>query len=205
VATPPETSKVAGVILAAGQSTRFGRPKQLLDICGKTAIRWVAEAAVTAPLDLVIIVVGNAANDIERELTGLDVLTELNPDFADGQSTSMRAGLRALPDDVDAALFLLGDQPTMTPEIIAEVIDTYRESGASMVQARYRGVTGHPVLFDRSMFNALDSVTGDRGARQVIARRPELVRYAEIDQDALIDIDTEADYQRVLRQFRTRT
>ena len=195
---------VAGIILAAGQSTRLGRPKQLLDICGMSAIRRVAEAAVASPLDATIVVVGNAAAEIERELTSLDVLIVPNPNYAEGQSTSMRAGLRALPDGVDAALFLLGDQPAMTPEIIMAVVDSYRDFGRSIVQARYRGVPGHPVLFDRSLFSALDSVTGDRGARHVIARQPERVQFAELDQDAPLDIDTEADYERVLVQFSAR-
>jgi molybdenum cofactor cytidylyltransferase len=205
VAKPPEVSKVAGIILAAGQSTRLRRPKQLLDICGKTVIRRVAEAALDAPLDPVLVVIGNAADDVERELTGLDLLAVTNPHFADGQSTSMRAGLHALSVDVGAALFLLGDQPTMTPGVIGAVVATYRQSGAAIVQARYRGTTGHPVLFDRSMFTELDSVTGDRGARQVILGRPELVLFAEIDQDAPLDIDTEADYERVLEQFRLKS
>jgi molybdenum cofactor cytidylyltransferase len=201
VAKPPESSKVAAIILAAGQSTRLGRPKQLLDICGKTVIRRVAEAALAAPLESVIVVLGTSAVEIERELSDLDVLTVLNPDFAEGQSTSTRAGLRAASDDTGAALFLLGDQPAMSPEIICVVVDVYMESGASIVQARYRGVTGHPVLFDRSLFGELESVTGDRGAREVIARHSELVQFADMDQDAPLDIDTEADYERVLEQF----
>jgi molybdenum cofactor cytidylyltransferase len=205
VAKPPEDRRVAGIILAAGQSTRLGRPKQLLDICGRSVIRRVAEAALPSGLDPVIVVVGNAGMEIERELAGLDVQTVLNPDFAAGQSTSMRVGLHALSDDIDAVLFLLGDQPTITPSIISAVIGAYRRSGAGIVQARYRGAAGHPVVFDRSLFDALDAVTGDRGARQVIARHPELVQFADMDRDAPLDIDTEADYERVLAQFRAAT
>jgi molybdenum cofactor cytidylyltransferase len=201
VASPPERPRVAGIILAAGQSTRLGRPKQLLDICGKTTIRRVVEAALASGLDSVIVVLGSAADDIDREFADLEVQAVPNPEFASGQSTSMRAGLAALADDVDAALFLLGDQPTMSPGIIGAVLRAYRNTGATIVQARYRGETGHPVLFDRSIFNALNDVTGDRGARQVIARNPELVRFADIHQDAPLDIDTEADYERVLIQF----
>jgi molybdenum cofactor cytidylyltransferase len=205
VASPPEQPRIAGVILAAGQSARLGRPKQLLDICGKTAIRRVVEAALASDLDSVIVVLGNAADDIERELVGLDVRTVLNPEFASGQSASMRAGLAALPGTIDAALILLGDQPAISPEVIGDISRAYRDTGAAIVQARYRGATGHPVLFDRAMFDALNEVTGDRGARQVIARRPELVRFVDLDQDALLDIDTEADYQRVLARFRAAT
>ena len=154
-----------------------------------------------SPLDVIIVVIGNAATEVQRELAGLDVATVINLEFSSGQSTSLRAGLRALPNDIDAALFLLGDQPTVTPSIIGTVIGTYRESEASIVQARYRGVTGHPVLFNRSLFTELDSVTGDQGARRVIARHPELARFADLDQNAPLDIDTEADYERFLRQF----
>ncbi|HYP60992.1 MAG TPA: NTP transferase domain-containing protein, partial [Thermomicrobiales bacterium] len=75
MATPPERPKVAGIILAAGQSTRLGRPKQLLDICGKTVIRRITESAVISPLDVTIVVVGNAATEVQRELAGLDVTT----------------------------------------------------------------------------------------------------------------------------------
>jgi len=200
VATPPERPKVAGIILAAGQSTRLGRPKQLLDICGKTVIRRITESAVISPLDVTIVVVGNAATEVQRELAGLDVTTVINLEFSSGQSTSLRAGLRALPDDIDAALFLLGDQPAFTPSIIGAVVGAYMESGAAIVQTRYRGATGHPVLFDRSLLTELDAVEGDRGARRVLSRHPDLIQFADLDQDAPLDIDTEADYERVLRQ-----
>jgi molybdenum cofactor cytidylyltransferase len=201
VANPPERPRIAGIILAAGRSKRLGRPKQLLDICGKSTIHRVVEAALASELDSVIVVLGNAAAEIERELAGPDIRTVLNPDFASGQSTSMRAGLAALPGEIDAAMFLLGDQPAMSPGIIDTILRIYWDSRAATVQARYRGATGHPVLFDRSMFDALNDVTGDQGARQVIARRPDLIRFVDMNQDAPLDIDTEADYERVLIQF----
>jgi molybdenum cofactor cytidylyltransferase len=195
VATIPEPVQVHAVILAAGQSKRLGRPKQLLDICGQPMIRRVAEVVVDTSLESIMIVLGHASSAVERALAGLNIQIASNPDFGSGQSSSLRTGVRALPASADAVLFLLGDQPTISSSVIESVVETYRVSRPAIVQARYRGQPGHPVLFDRLLFGELSEVSGDQGAREVLRRYAADVTYVEIDQDAPLDIDTEADYQ----------
>jgi molybdenum cofactor cytidylyltransferase len=188
---------VAGVILAAGESRRLGRPKQLLDVGGEPLARRVARIALLSQLDPVTVVVGQAADQVGKWLEDLDVAVAFNPDFETGQASSIRAGLRALPSDAAAVLFLLGDQPTVTSAITDAVIAEFRASRADIVQARYAGlISGHPVLFTRSLVPELLEITGDEGGRAIIRRRD--VRYVDFDEEPPPDIDTEADYQRVL-------
>jgi molybdenum cofactor cytidylyltransferase len=194
---------VAGIILAAGESRRLGRPKQLLDVGGEPLVRRIARNALLSKLDWVTVVVGNAADQVGQWLDDLDVAIALNPDFASGQSSSMRAGLRALPSDAAAVMFLLGDQPTVTSGMIDAVIAEFRSSRADVVQARYAGaIPGHPVLFAGSLVPELMEITGDEGGRGVM--RHHEVRYVEFDANSPPDIDTEADYQRVLDELKNR-
>jgi molybdenum cofactor cytidylyltransferase len=202
VATIPDRKAISGIILAAGQSKRLGHPKQLLDICGQSVIRRVTQTAAQSQLTSVLVVLGHAFTEIERELDGLDVRVVHNPDFATGQATSLRVGLNELSAESDAVLFLLGDQPTLASSVIDALIDTCQASGAAIVQARYRDRPGHPVLFARPLFAELTAITGDQGARDVIRHHAAEVQYVDIDGDAPTDIDTEADYQLVLHQCR---
>jgi molybdenum cofactor cytidylyltransferase len=201
VATIPDRKAISGIILAAGQSKRLGHPKQLLDVCGQSVIRRVTQTAARSRPDSVLVVLGHAYADVLGELEGLDVQIVQNPDFATGQASSLRAGMNALSTESDAVLFLLGDQPTLASSVIDALIDTYETSGAAIVQARYRDRPGHPVLFARPLFAELTAISGDQGARDVIRCHAAEVQYVDIDGDAPTDIDTEADYQLVLRQF----
>lgn len=150
-------------------------------------------------LNPVIVVVGNAADQIAPRLDDLNVAIALNPDFASGQASSLKAGIRAIPQVADAVLFLLGDQPTIEPEVIDAVINEYGTSGADIVQARYGGDTaGHPVLFSRRLIPELMNLEGDEGGRSIIRSLGGAVQYVDFDQMPPPDIDTESDYQRVL-------
>jgi molybdenum cofactor cytidylyltransferase len=201
VATPPEKpARVACVILAAGLSSRLGRPKQLLDICGEPLVRRMARIALASHLDTVTVVIGNAAEMIRPLLDDVDVVIAVNSDFASGQASSIKVGVRAIPEDSDAVLFLLVDQPTMEPAMINAIGDTFRGSRVGIVQARYAGnVPGHPVLFSRRMVPDLLTITGDDGARSIVHAHRNEVTYVDFNQPPPPDIDTEDDYQRVLK------
>ena len=192
-------ARVAGVVLAAGLSTRLGRPKQLLDVCGEPLVRRITRIALASSLDTVTVVTGNAAGTIMPLLDDLGVVIAFNSDFASGQASSIKAGLRAIPADADAALILLVDQPTITPEILNRVIEFFRHKRSAVVQARYTGgVTGHPVLFSRKLFPELMTVTGDEGGRTVVRDHRGSVRYVDFDCEPPHDIDTDADYELML-------
>jgi molybdenum cofactor cytidylyltransferase len=192
--------QIAAIILAAGSASRMGRPKQLLDWGGRPLVRVVAEQALAASLGQVLVVVGAARDAVTATLEGLPVRIVANPDYAVGQSTSLRAGVATLGPDIAAALVMLGDQPFVTPAILGRIVAEWRSSGASIVAPVYAGQRGNPVLFARAVFPELLAISGDQGARGVLAADPERVRPVTFDDGRpLADIDTPEDYQGLIR------
>ncbi len=191
---------IAGVVLAAGTSSRVGRPKMILPLGGRPVLQHVLDAAVAAGLEEIAVVLGHSADQIQREVEiRPPARAVINPDYESGQSSSLRAGLRALGPAARAAVILLGDQPGMGAEAIRRVIAEYGRTGGAVVQAYYRGARGHPVLLDRRVWADAEKVEGDRGARDLIERHPEWVVPVEFDREAPPDIDCWEDYERVRR------
>jgi molybdenum cofactor cytidylyltransferase len=173
----------------------MGQPKQLLDWGDQPLVRVVAEYALAARLDRVLVVVGAARDAVAAALADLPVELIENPAYAQGQSTSLRAGIAALTPDIGAALVLLGDQPFVSPEIMMRIVEEWRTSGAVIVAPVYRGQRGNPVLFARAVFSELLAIEGDQGARAILAADPARVRKVLFDDDRpLADIDTPEDY-----------
>ncbi len=183
---------VAAIVLAAGQSRRMGGPNKLLArFDGAPLIRRIAENALASKAGPVIVVTGHRADDIAAALQGLDVSLVHNPDFAEGLATSLRAGLSAVPDEVGGALVLLADMPGITPAIIDRLIDTFAtKSAPAIVLPTVAGKRGNPVLWARAFFPELMTVTGDTGARHIIARHEEALERVEIGAAAAVDVDT---------------
>lgn len=191
---------VAAVVLAAGAATRMGQPKQLLDWDGQPLVRQAVTTALEAGLAPVLVVLGSVHTAVAAALEGLPVHPVLNPSYAEGQSTSLRAGVAALGHLADAAVVLLGDQPFVTAAIVGRLVQVWRATGRPIVAPVYAGQRGNPVLFARAVFPELLAVAGDQGARAVLAAdrsRVELVPFD--DARPLVDIDTPEDYER-LRQ-----
>jgi molybdenum cofactor cytidylyltransferase len=187
---------IAGIVLAAGQSSRLGRPKQLLPIHGEPLIRHTLRRVLASALDQVILVVGHEADDVRTAVADLPVACAFNPDAAAGQSTSVRAGLAALSPEAEAAVFILGDQPGVDPNVIDTLIASWRESGAPVVVPRYEDRMGNPVLFDRRLFPELATLEGDSGARPVVRAYHDSgeLHAVPVAGSAPPDVDTEADY-----------
>lgn len=194
---------VGGIILAAGLSSRMGRPKLLLDWGGRPLVRAVAETALSAHLDELVVVVGSERAATAAALAGLPLRLVVNEDYAAGQSASLRAGIAALGSTIDAALVLLGDQPFVTAAIITRLVADWRASGAAIVAPSYAGQRGNPVLFARALFPELLAIHGDQGARGVIAADPGRVHLTPFDDaQPLADIDTPQEYERLRGQHR---
>jgi len=194
------TDHIAAIILAAGSASRMGQLKQLLDWGGRPLVRVVAEHALAARLDRVLVVVGAAGDAVAAALAGLPVDIVENPAYTQGQSTSLRAGVIALGPEVGAALVLLGDQPFVTSAIVEQLVGAWRASDAAIVAPLYRGQRGNPVLFARAVFAELMAIQGDQGARAILAADPARVRTVLFDDDLpLADIDTPEDYERLVR------
>jgi molybdenum cofactor cytidylyltransferase len=193
VPVPEKGHRIAGLVLAAGRSTRMGGPNKLLEeINGKPLVRIVAEQALASRASPVIVVTGHQRERVERALAGLPVTVVHNPDFADGLSTSLRAGIKAVPPDADGAIVTLGDMPQVSAKLIDRLIAAFDpERGALVVIPTIDGKRGNPVLWARRFFPDLLAVEGDIGARHLIAGYAEAVAEVAIeDAAALTDIDT---------------
>jgi molybdenum cofactor cytidylyltransferase len=187
---------IAGIVLAAGRSSRLGRPKQLLPLHGEPLIRHTLRQVLASSLDEVILVIGHKADEVRAAAAGLPVECVLNADAAAGQSTSVRAGLAALSPDVESAVFVLGDQPGVDPNVIDALVAAWRESRSPVVAPRYEDRIGNPVLFDRRVFPELALLEGDAGARPVVRAYQDTgeLQLIPVDGAAPPDVDTEADY-----------
>ena len=191
-------SRVAGIVLAAGQATRFGSIKQLMPWRDSTLVARAAQVALDSGLDCVIVVTGQDADRVGAAVASLPVQVVFNPAFAAGQSSSMRCGLAALPPGIDAALFLLADQPGVTAEVVAALIQEHRKTLAPIALPTYEGRRGNPVLFDASLFQELTRIEGDVGGRVLIERHAgSLHRVPVAEPGILEDIDTSEDLLRL--------
>ena len=192
---------VAGVVLAAGSATRLGGGKQLLPLARRPLLAHVLDAARRTPLDPLLVVLGAAADEVARQvdLTGFAVVH--NPAYLEGQSTSVRAAVAALPGDVDAAVFLLGDQPEVDPAVIDRLVERFRVDGAPIVQPRYAEGRGNPVLFARRLFPELLELRGDEGARPLLQRHADVAVFVDAgDLRRPDDVDTPEEYDRLRRR-----
>jgi molybdenum cofactor cytidylyltransferase len=183
---------VAAIILAAGRSTRMGGPNKLLArFAGAPLIRRVAENALASSADPVIVVTGHRASDISKALVGLDVRVVDNPDFAEGLATSLKVGLAAVPESASGALVLLADMPAVTAPIMDRLIAAFRAKATpAIVLPTVAGKRGNPVLWSHAFFPELLALSGDTGARHIIARHEEAVERVEIGEAAGLDVDT---------------
>jgi len=193
--------KVAAIILAAGGSTRMGQPKLLLDWHGQPLVRWVARLALYAGCAPVIVVTGANADEIRQALAGLPLIFTHNPDWQIGQSSSVKVGVNTLPEEVEAALVFLGDQPHIPPRVPRELLRVYQqdEPAEIILIPTHKGRRANPVLLERRTFEPLGRLSGDTGARLLFSQYPvKLIPFEE--PDLVFDVDSPEDYQRLLEK-----
>ena len=190
-----DAPKVAGIVLAAGQSVRMGRNKLLLPLGGTTVLRRAVGTALEAGLAPVFVVLGHESDRIREELAGLSCTPVLNEDYLLGMNTSVRKGFRAVPDEASAGIVLLGDMPFVVPSMIAELVARHR-LGASLVASTYDGVVAPPILYGRSLFAELRALEGDGCGKQVVKRHHGEAVEVPWPRSALSDLDVPADFER---------
>jgi len=192
---PTERRRVAAVVLAAGSSTRMGRNKLLLDLGGETIVRRAVRAAAGGGVDQVVVVLGHEEPRVRAELEGLPCTPIVNPDHAEGAGTSVRTGVSQVAAGADAIVVVLADMPFVTAEMIATLVQRYRETGAPLVASHYGDVQAPPTLYDRSLFEELLAIPGERCAKQVVRRHESEAVVVAWPESALRDIDVPADYE----------
>jgi molybdenum cofactor cytidylyltransferase len=190
---PDVTHKIAGLVLAAGQSRRMGaRNKLLAEIDGVAMVRRVVEAVIASKAEPVLVVTGHEAERVRGALEGLPVDFVDNPDFEEGISASLRHGLAAIPQDCDGVLVCLGDMPRVDAAMLDKLIAAFApERGKDICVPVHQGKRGNPVLWGKRHFAEMRDVAGDVGAKHLIGRNAEAVQEVTIDQDGvLIDVDS---------------
>lgn len=188
--------RVGVIVLAAGMSTRMGRSKPLLPWDGRTVIETIVARLIAARPAEIVVVTGYQGDQVARVLTDLPVRIVHNPDFEHGEMlSSLKAGLRALPDSMAACLVVMGDQPFIDGRVVGRVLTAYAEGQGDIVAPVYRGQRGHPVLFDRRFWP--DLLDLERGApRDVIRRYADHLATVPVETDSILrDIDTPEQYQ----------
>jgi molybdenum cofactor cytidylyltransferase len=197
---PEKGRRIAAVVLGAGRSTRMGAINKLIaEIGGKPLVRIAAEQALASRAAPVIVVTGHQREQVEAALAGLPVRFVHNPDYAEGLGTSLKAGIAAVPEDADGAIVCLGDMPQVDSTLIDRLIGAFDpERGALVVAPTIEGRRGNPVVWARRFFPDLMTVTGDTGARHLIASYPEAVAEVPVAGDAaLTDVDTPESFSAV--------
>jgi len=189
--------KIAGIVLAAGDSSRFGQSKQLLEWRGEPFIRHISRTALRAGLSPVIIVSGEQHEEIRMACGGLPVLHVHNPDWQAGQSKSLQCGLRHLSDETGGAVFFLADQPQIPDALVRLLLETHAAGLQPVVAPLVDGQRSNPVLFDRDTFPDLMALQGDVGGRALFSKYP-IAWVPWHDSRILLDVDTPRDYQTFL-------
>lgn len=199
---PLNDEHIGIIILAAGDSSRLGRPKQLLKhVDSGSLIRHSCQLAINSGLGPIVLVVGARKELILEEVKDLAIHTVDNMMWPQGISGSIKTGLDyilELDPSLKAAIILVCDQPFLTTELIKKLVSVYASTGKPLVASSYNGVLGTPTLFDRSFFHAILELAGDKGASKIIHRHPEQVETVIFEKGGL-DIDTEEDYERYMK------
>jgi molybdenum cofactor cytidylyltransferase len=197
----------AGIILAAGASTRFGEPKQLLRLKDKCLIEWVLDAALKSELNRIVLVLGYAHQKILRslgeKLQHSKLLVTINPQYEKGQSLSLQNGLSKVKDDYPAVMFLLGDQPMLNATTINVLLERFWADQKDICVPIYRGKRKTPAIFRRRLYTRLMDIKGDIGARQLIDDNPDRVLTVEMeDPICFFDVDTRQDFERLKKNLK---
>ncbi|MEM8687927.1 MAG: molybdopterin-binding/glycosyltransferase family 2 protein [Pseudomonadota bacterium] len=187
------SAKIAAVILAAGRSTRMGPENKLLKpIDGEALVARTVRQLTASGANPTLVVTGHEDGDVRQALVDADVVFIHNPAYRDGLSASLKAGIAAVPGDADGALVALGDMPNVGPQVVDKLISAFNPAeGRSICVPLYKGKRGNPVLWGAEFFGAIKELSGDIGAKHLLADYPEAVCEVEVDDKAvLLDLDT---------------
>jgi len=195
---------IAAIVLAAGMSQRMGKPKLLLKLNDDTIIEHIIKELQQSNIDSIVVVLGHNPQSLIELLSKYSVRTVINKNYKDGMTSSFKVGLNEVKNTADAALLVLGDQPFISHTLINKLIDTYKKTPETkIVSPIYKGKKGHPVLFDKSLFEEILSLPLDKYIRDVIHNHYNEIVTIPWDKGTILDIDTPEDYIEALKYFKS--
>jgi len=187
------------MILAAGESRRMGTPKLLLPLGNKTIIETLLEKVISSKADKTLVVLGSDREKIEEKIKRFPQKITVNPHFKKGMLSSVQWGFKTLPEDAQAALVLLGDQPAVSTVVIDKIIDAYRRTRKGIVLPVYKKERGHPVLIDLKYKSEVQTLSHQIGLRGLVYSHPEDIMEVKVKVASILtDIDYLEDYQKEL-------
>ncbi len=189
--------RAAGIVLAAGASTRMGRNKLFFEIDGESVLRRAVKCAIAARLEPVIVVAGHEAGRTMEALSDLRCSVTVNPEYTRGINSSVRAGISAVPPDTTAAVVVLADMPLVTASMIATLVERYGATRAPLVVSRYGDVNAPPTLYDRVLFGELLATEGEGCGKHVVKRHLDEAVVVRWSPSALSDLDIPEEYERL--------
>jgi len=189
------------VVLAAGESKRMGEAKLLLPFGEKTIIETVIDNVMKSKVEKILVVLGSNREKIEQRIKNYSLKIAFNPNFQSGMLSSVHAGFQALPENAQAALVVLGDQPSISTPVINELIDAYKKTRKGIVLPVHKSERGHPVLIDMKYRSEVENLSPDIGLRGTVYDHPEDILEVEVkSQSILRDIDYIEDYKKELKK-----
>ena len=196
--TPSRADRIAGIVLAAGASTRMGENKLLLELEDETLIERCVKRVLAAEFDPVVVVLGYEADLVLRHIDSLPIHVVVNDRYEMGMNSSLATGVAELGDNASAVCVVLADMPFVTAEMLREVVSRYRETGAPLVVSQYGGVNAPPTLFDHSLFTELRASEGEEMGKRLVERYRDAAEIVEWPEVALADVDEPDDYERAM-------
>jgi molybdenum cofactor cytidylyltransferase len=197
---------IVAVVLSAGESSRMGRPKALLPVDGVRFIEKIVTALKSTRVAKIIAVLGHDADEMRRQIGDLPVTMVVNPNYKQGQLSSLVAAINSIQSSKDSAsvdgiLVHLVDHPYINPDLVNLMIDRFHETKKLIVVPRYQGRRGHPVIFSSALFAELLAAPPDQGAKTVVhAHRDETLEIDTEDEGVTIDIDTPEEYRQHVKE-----
>jgi molybdenum cofactor cytidylyltransferase len=195
--------KIAGILLAAGSSSRLGKPKQLLPYMGQPLIASMVREIMASELEWLIVVLGAEADVIQKEINGRNLHIVINDGWKEGMASSIRIGIEAamkVDSSIEGVIFFVSDQPFINASLIHNLVSKHFEGGAAIVASAYANTIGIPAFFHHSLFHELLRLQGDSGAKRIMQQHPDLVADVLFPRGN-IDIDTLEDYNNLLSEF----
>jgi molybdenum cofactor cytidylyltransferase len=187
---------LSAILLAAGESKRMGEPKQLMPLGSSTLVGQAIDNLLNASVDETIVVVGHKAEEITKTIATKPVKIMLNPNYRQGMSTSIIAGLILVDPKSQAVMLALGDQPLVASQTINQLIEAFNNQNKGIAVPTHKGKRGHPIIFAIRYKPELMELEGDIGGREILQRHPEDILEVAVDSESVItDINTQEDYQ----------